>query len=182
MTNFKPRQQLTTDGLIRNLRTAFEKLPDPTTHLSSISLADTLMSGFALFALKDPSLLAFEERRNDANIKTLFRIQQIPRDTYMREQLDPVEPAQLAPVFRQLFARVQRGNLLIPYRFLDQSYLLLADGVEHYRSTKIHCPTCLECHHRNGTIDYYHQMLGLVIAHPDRREVIPLMPRAYASK
>ena len=176
MTNFQPRQQLTTDGLIHNLRTVFEKLPDPTTHISAISLADTLMSGFALFLLKDPSLLAFEARRHDANIKKLFRIQQIPRDTYMRELLDAVEPAQLAPAFRQLFARVQRGKLLIPYRFLDDSYLLLADGVEYYRSTKIHCPTCLECHHRNGTIDYYHQLLGLVIAHPERREVIPLMP------
>ena len=176
MTNFKPRQHLSTDGLIHNLRAEFEKLPDPTPRISSISLADTLMSGFALFALKDPSLLAFEERRNDANIKALFRIRQIPRDTYMREMLDAVEPQQLAPSYRKLFARVQRGKLLAPYRFLDNSYLLLADGVEHYRSAKIHCPTCLECHHRNGTTDYHHQMLGLVIAHPDRGEVIPLMP------
>ena len=176
MTNFKPRKHLTADGLIQRLRTEFEKLPDPTTHASQISLADTLMSGFALFALKDPSLLAFEKRRNDANIKALFRVRQIPRDTYMRELLDGVEPQQLAPAYRKLFASVQRGKLLTPYRFLDNSYLLLADGVENYRSTKIHCPTCLECHHGNGKTDYYHQMLGMVIAHPDLREVIPLMP------
>ena len=34
----------------------------------------------------------------------------------------------------------------------------------------------LECHHRDETVSYYPRMLGLVIAHPDRREVIPLMP------
>lgn len=31
-------------------------------------------------------------------------------------------------------------------------------------------------HHRNGTVTYRHQMLGAALMHPDRREVIPLMP------
>lgn len=176
MINIKPRKHLNTDGLIHTLRDEFEKLPDPTPRTSQISRADALMSGFALFLLKDPSLLAFEQRRNDANIKTLFRVRQIPRDTYLRELLDEVEPKQLASSYRKLFARAQRGKLLDQYRFLDNSYILLADGVEYFRSKEIHCPTCLECHHRNGTTDYYHQMLGMVIAHPDRSEVIPLMP------
>ena len=30
--------------------------------------------------------------------------------------------------------------------------------------------------HRNGSITYYHQMLGAAIIHPDVRAVIPLMP------
>jgi hypothetical protein len=34
----------------------------------------------------------------------------------------------------------------------------------------------LETHHRNGTVTYRHQMLGAALIHPDRREVIPLMP------
>jgi hypothetical protein len=176
MKHIKPRKHLTTDGLIHTLRNEFEKLPDSTPHTSNISLADTLLSGFALFSLKDPSLLAFEKRRNDDNIKTLYRVQTIPSDTYLRELLDEVEPSQLAPAYRKLFARVQRAKLLEQYRFLDDSYLLLADGVEYFRSNDIHCKTCLECHHRKGKVDYYHQMLGMVIAHPDRREVIPLMP------
>lgn len=176
MTTLPPRKHLNTDGLLHTLRDEFEKIPDPTPHASPISLADGLMSGVALYLLKDPSLLAFEQRRNDANLKTLFRIQQIPRDTYLREMLDEVAPQHLAPAYRKLFARVQRGKLLEQYRFLDNSYLLLADGVEYFRSEKIHCNTCLECHHRKGAVDYYHQMLGLVIAHPDLSEVIPLMP------
>ena len=176
MQTIKPRKQLSSDGLIHHLRSEFEKLPDATPHPSKTSLADALMSGFAVFSLKDPSLFAFEKRRNDANLHTLFRIQHVPSDTYMRTLLDEVEPQQLDASYRKVFARVQRGKLLEPYRFLDNSYLLLVDGVEYYRSNKIHCPQCLECHHRNGTVSYYHQMLGLVIAHPDRAEVIPLMP------
>ncbi|EFK06403.1 conserved hypothetical protein [delta proteobacterium NaphS2] len=31
-----------------------------------ISMADALMSGFAVFSLKDPSLLAFDKRRQAA--------------------------------------------------------------------------------------------------------------------
>src|SRR5438132_13845957 len=42
----------------------------------------------------------------------------------------------------------------------------------------IHCASCLEQHHRNGTITYAHQLLGAALIHPDRREVIPLMPEA----
>jgi hypothetical protein len=176
MEPIKPRKHLNPDALVRVLRSEFEQVPDPTPHTAKTSLADALMSGYAVFALKDPSLLAFEQRRNDANLHTLFRIQHVPSDTHMRTLLDEVEPQQLAAPYRKLFAKVQRAKLLPPYRFLDGSYLLLADGVEYYRSNKIHCSKCRECHHSNGTVSYYHQMLGLVIAHPDRAEVIPLMP------
>jgi hypothetical protein len=176
MEAIKPRKHLSPDAMIRVLRREFEQVPDTTPHTSKTSLADALMSGYAVFALKDPSLLAFEQRRNDANLHTLFRIQHVPSDTHMRTQLDEVEPQQLAPAYRKLFAQVQRGKVLEQYRFMDGSYLLLADGVEYYRSNKIHCCKCLECHHSNGAVSYYHQMLGLVIAHPDRSEVIPLMP------
>jgi hypothetical protein len=31
-------------------------------------------------------------------------------------------------------------------------------------------------HHRNGTVTYHHQMLSAALVHPDKREVIPLMP------
>ena len=34
----------------------------------------------------------------------------------------------------------------------------------------------MEKHHHNGTVTYSHQMLGVAFIHPDKREVIPLMP------
>jgi Transposase DDE domain len=34
----------------------------------------------------------------------------------------------------------------------------------------------LETHHRNGTVTYRHQLLGAALIHPDKREVIPLVP------
>jgi hypothetical protein len=175
-TTFKPRKHLSADALIAELRTTFERLADSTPHTSETSLADALMSGYAMFALKDPSLLAFEQRRNDENMKHIYHIKHVPCDTYMRVQLDEVDPFSLGPAFNQLLAQVQRGKVLEDYRFMDGWYLLLCDGVEYYRSENIHCPKCLQRHHRNGSVSYYHQVVAPVIAHPDLAEVIPLMP------
>jgi hypothetical protein len=30
--------------------------------------------------------------------------------------------------------------------------------------------------HKNGTITYYHQIMGAVIVHPEKKQVIPLCP------
>jgi hypothetical protein len=51
---------------------------------SSISIADCLMSGLAIFGLKFPSLLKFDEQRKETpikhNLKTLYNIEQAPSD------------------------------------------------------------------------------------------------------
>ena len=68
----KTRRHLSFDPLIRQIRLRAKQLPD-TRNASdcSYSMADAVMSAFALFALKDPSLLFFQERRNDENMKSL---------------------------------------------------------------------------------------------------------------
>jgi hypothetical protein len=68
-------------------------------------LPDALMSGLAMFALKDPSMLAFDERRqrDEMNLRMIFHLKHVPADTTMRETLDPVEPEQLRPAFRNVF-------------------------------------------------------------------------------
>jgi len=60
--------------------------------------------------------------------------------------------------------------------FLDGHYLVALDGTGYFSSPTIHCASCLQKVHRNGSITYYHQMLGAAIIHPDFRAVIPLMP------
>jgi len=40
----------------------------------------------------------------------------------------------------------------------------------------VHCESCLERQHRDGSITYSHQMLGAVIVHPEHKTVIPLAP------
>jgi hypothetical protein len=55
---------------------------------------------------------------------------------------------------------------------------LALDGTGYFSSKEIHCESCLEQHHRNGTVTYSHQRLGAALIHPDKREVIPLMPES----
>jgi hypothetical protein len=136
-----------------------------------------LMSAFAMFSLKDPSLLAFDARRGEPNIAHLYGIGQVPCDTQMREILDPLDPGQLRPAFSTVFRELQRGRALKPLVFWKDSYLVLIDGTGYFSSQKIHCPSCQVKHSRQtGEGTYYHQMLGAVLVHPDHKEVIPLAP------
>ncbi len=104
----KVRKHLSADALYALVREGFGKVADHRDPRATIPLADALMSAFAMFSLKDPSLLAFEERRSDANLKALFGIGQIPSDTQMREILDPVDPEHLRSHFRHLLFRSMR--------------------------------------------------------------------------
>jgi hypothetical protein len=174
----KARKDLSADALFHRLRLGFDRMPDSRTGESTIPLGDALMSGFAMFSLKDPSLLAFDERRRNPNdnFRTIYGIGQVPSDTQMRAILDPIDPDLLRPLFGDVFRCLQRGKALEPFVYLDGCYLLSLDGTNYFSSSKIHCDSCLKKTHRGGSTTYYHQLLGATLVHPDRKEVIPLAP------
>jgi hypothetical protein len=172
----KGRQHLSADALFRLVRSGFATIPDHRSTEVEIAFTDALMSAFAMFSLKSPSLLAFDKQRAEGNLGTIYGIERVPCDTQMRELLDPVSPESLRPVFKSVFRQLQRGKALEPMAFLDDHYLLSLDGTGYFASKTIHCASCLHKVHRNGSVTYYHQMLGAAIVHPDVRAVIPLMP------
>jgi hypothetical protein len=134
------------------------------------------MSAFAMFSLKSPSLLAFDKERTEGTLDTLYGMERVPCDTYMREILDPVSPELLRPLCNSVFRQLQRGKAREAMVVLDGYYLLALDGTEYCSSQTIHCASCLHKVQRNGSITYDHQLLGAAILHPDCRAVIPLMP------
>jgi hypothetical protein len=172
----KGRKHLSADALFRLVYTGFDQIPDHRPATADIPLTDALMSAFAMFSLKSPSLLAFDRERTESNLHTLYGIQRVPCDTHMREILDQVSPEALRPVFKRVVTQLQRSQALEPMRFFEDSYLLALDGTGYFSSKAIHCASCLQQMHRDGTITYAHQMLGAAIIHPDVRAVIPLMP------
>jgi hypothetical protein len=173
----KTRKTLSANGLFKQVKGSFEEVKDHRVGDVKIALADTLMAGFAMFSLKDPSLLAFDDRRGEPeNLHTVYGIKQIPCDTQMRTILDEVEPESLRPVYKQVFRDLQRGKGLEPYRILGKYYLLSLDGTGYFSSKQIHCVNCLVKKLRNGETRYSHQMLGAAIVHPELKTVIPLMP------
>jgi hypothetical protein len=174
----KVRKRLSSDALFALLKTRFATIPDHrNADKVTFPLADVLQAGFALFSLKDPSLLAFEDRQGDENLHTIYRIGQVPCDTQMRAILDPVDPETLRPMFNDVLREVQRGKVLEDYVFFAGAYLLSLDGTGYFSSKKIHCPCCQEkVNKQTGEITYQHQMLAAAIVHPDQRAVFPLAP------
>jgi len=76
------RKPLSADRMFQRIREGMARIKEHRPMNVSIPLVDALMSGLALFALKDPSLLAFEKRREaPGNLRRIFRIEQIPSDT-----------------------------------------------------------------------------------------------------
>jgi len=175
----KVRKHLSAGGLLKLLRSGFEKIEDHrVAELIKVSLADTLMSAFAMFSLKDPSLLAFDKRRRtDGNLKRVYDLEGVPCDTQMRTTLDEVEPREVKLVFKDVFRELQRGKVLEKFVFLEGCYLLSLDGTGHFFSKKIHCDSCLErVNKKTGEVTYHHQILGAAIVHPDSKVVIPFAP------
>ena len=175
-----PRQHLSASGLLSTIRQRFTSIPDSRTGSPPISLPDALMSGLAVFGLKCPSLLQFDQQRRDPiveyNLHTLYGVEQVPCDTQLRTILDPVDPVYLRPAFKAVFAQAQRGKVLEDYVFFEGRYLMALDGTHFFASSAVSCPHC--CVQKAGTEEerYYHQLLGAALVHPAHKEVLPLAP------
>jgi len=168
---------ISVSNLIQTVRLGFEQIPDHRASNAKISMADALMSAFAMFSLKDSSLLEFEQRREkESNLHNIYDIKTIPCDTHMRTILDLVEPDYIRPIFKAIFGLLQQSQVLSKFVFMNH-YLVSLDGTGYFSSKKIHCSACLEKENsKTGKKTYHHQMLGAAIVHPDLKEVIPLAP------
>ena len=102
------------------------------------STHDVAMSGFAMMYFQEPSLLKFQESLREArhkdNLKTLFDVQNIPKDGQMRNVMDRIDSEEFRPIFKDYFHRLQRGKHLEQYQILDGGYLAVIDGTECFSS------------------------------------------------
>ena len=82
--NYKKRQEKITFGaLMERGSEEFAQLPDHRRANRSYGLADVLRSACAMFSLKSPSLLSFQEqtKQEEKNLKAIYHIQSVPGDT-----------------------------------------------------------------------------------------------------
>ena len=103
--------------------------------INTIPMTSILMSSFAVFALKEPSLLAFEkefkvETKRSKNIKNLFRLEKIPSDTQLRDVLDNVDHKQYRAIFKRLFQYLQRAKTLELFEFMK----IMSQYLTEYRT------------------------------------------------
>ena len=171
--------------LMDDLSEQFSTIADTRASNSQYSLGDALKSTFAMFSLKSPSLLNFQERTRmeDGNLQRVYRIGSIPSDTQMRTIVDEIPADALRYSFAEVITHIESAKVLDSYRYptADNALIASVDGVEHFSSTKVHCPCCTVKQHRDGKTSYHHAALVAVIVHPDKTPVFPLAARANRS-
>lgn len=178
----KSRTALSAESLFEKLSHFFNQVPDHRNPSRvEILLKDFLMSGVAIFSLKIPSLLRFEEEMKDkkkfSHLEGIFGINRVPSDTHMRSVVDEISPKEIIPAFKIIFSEAQRNHALKGFEIFDNSYLLSVDGTGFFYSERVHCESCqVKKTKDSDTKSYYHQMLAGSIVHPDRNTVIPVAP------
>lgn len=172
----KNLDSLEIDRLIGYLKHEFNQFEDTRDDNSSIGLADSLMSGYAMFSLKDSSLLTFNNERTAraSNLKEVYKIDKVPSDSGMRTILDPILPSQFDSIFTGLYKRLERAGIIRQYHYFDDYILCSIDGVHHFSSECIHCSRCTEYNKTNGKKEYRHYTLSSVLMHPDKSVVLPI--------
>lgn len=179
--------------IISHFKEYFSSIPDHRNGNNiSIPLGDALMSAYAMFSLKFPSLLKFEKGYQDEavknNLKNMFGINKIASDTQVRSIIDEVSTDSFRGLYKNIFSKLQRDKKLVAYEFMKINniphYQLIVDGTEFFSSYDVCCKSCnvqkrQKTDKRTGEIlkhnVYSHSMLNAVIAHPDIKTVIPLM-------
>jgi len=185
---YKTRSSFTHSSLLNTIRNVFsgssQQPAKPPTKANNISLVECMMSGLAIFSLKYKSLLQFEkdkaeEKLTRFNIKSLYGIEKVPCDTYLRERLDDSKIISLIrPAFSALFKLLQRGKVLENWKFLDNKYLVSLDASGFFSSNQIKCNYCCVKVSNKGTDKestlYHHQMLVGSVVSPNMKQVLPI--------
>lgn len=173
------RPPFTNSSLFSLIREAFSQHHPNKPRQYDIPTVDCMMSAFALFSLKYPSLLQFENDRTAEkplrhNLRTLYGVPRAPCDTQMRERLDGLDLTGIRSANKAIVGRLQRGKVLEEWKFLDPYYLISLDGTGFFSSHTIHCASCCEKRYKDGEITYTHQMVVGSIVHPDKKQVLPI--------
>lgn len=180
----KCRKRLSLDGIVDLISSELSNIKDSRKGSNiTYSLSDVIMSAFAMFSIKDPSLLCFEGHTSkDANIKNVFKITKVPSDSQMRVVLDNLEEDSLDFLYKLLMQKIQRGKVLEDYVSVGGTYLISVDGTGFFSSNKLFNKNCTEKKSRNGDITYQQQLLGACLVKPNEKEVFPLCPEAIVKQ
>jgi hypothetical protein len=167
------------DELISRVRSGLLEIADHRMSAGNLqyTLIDNLMAGFAMFSLKDSSLLEFREliQERQENLRRIYHLEKIPQDSALRQTIDGVAPSALQRQFSPLISWLKEHNIWSSRRVLEKYHAVSVDGTGYFSSSNTCCDHCLVKEHRNGNTTYHHQLLVAVNVHPDEATVFPLM-------
>jgi hypothetical protein len=168
------------------MRKSFENcsfgIPDPRSGDNcQYTTKDFILCAFACFFFQNSSFLDFQRsmefESNKSNMKTLFGAGKIPTNDQIRNILDNIDPIYFNIIYYDTLKWLKKNGFLNKFDVLDDKYNIIAlDGTNIFNSQKIKCDNCTVTHHRNGTIDYSHNILAASLVSPHTNTIIPLPP------
>ena len=164
------------NDLLKKLKATFCSIPDHRRSNSSYALGDTLMAAFAMFHLKDESLLSFRDKFDSRkeNLARVYGVKDICEDTALRKSLDGIETSRLKQCFKILLNEAEEANLLEDKLVLSKYLAISIDGTGYYCSSSKSCKHCLTKKLTSGKQLNHHQLLASSIVHPDQSTVFPV--------
>ena len=128
-------EPLAFDHLVQALYQQFASLPDCRKGKNTqYAIKDAALGAFAVFFTQSPSFLAYQRTMRQAkgrsNANSLFGMGEIPCDNQIRTLLDPIDPAQLFPVFDGVYAALERSEPLGSFRAFAGQLRIAFDGTE----------------------------------------------------
>src|SRR5208282_2077703 len=132
-------------SLLSGLKAVCAAFPDPRKGRSgNIAMADFGLSAFAMFFMQCASFLSFqralEKGQGRSNCQTLFGVEKIPSDNYIRDMLDEADPARLAPCFERAEHLLREGAAREIFGRLGGRTLIALDGTEVLRQPEDSLP------------------------------------------
>ena len=152
----------------------------------NLVMSDFGLSAFAMFFMQSSSFLSFQRRleqgQGRSNCQSLFGIEKIPSDNYIRDMLDAADPDLLRPCFEQVEAHLHHPAMRSAFGRLGGRYLIALDGTEYFCSQKLSCPHCLTRKRANGKTESYHTLLAATVVAPGHKRILPLFPEFIAAQ
>jgi hypothetical protein len=174
-------------SLLSGLKAVCAVFPDPRKGRGgNIAMPDFGLSAFAMFFTQSASFLSFqrvlEKGQGRSNCQTLFGIEKIPSDNYIRDMLDGADPALLAPCFERVEQLLQEPAMREAFGRFGGRTLVALDGTEYFCSQKLACPHCQTRKRSNSKVESYHSMLAATVVAPGQSKVVPLAPEFIAKQ
>jgi hypothetical protein len=96
------------------------------------------MSAYACMYFQVSSFLAFqqhlENKLKSSNLKTLFDVKDIPKDTQLRDILDKIPTEKFGDVYSHMYEQLRRHHHLKEFEVILGIYLCSVDGSQYHSS------------------------------------------------
>ncbi|MEI7511825.1 MAG: ISNCY family transposase [Candidatus Peregrinibacteria bacterium] len=167
--------------LIGRMKEKMGELTDSRTGKNTqYKMEDAGMGAFSVFFTQCASFLEHQETLKKAkgkrNAESIFGVMHIPSANQIRNMLDPVTPEVLNGMYREIFNRLEKAEIIKGMRSFSNKVLIALDGTEYFSSKKIQCDKCSHRTLKNEEINHYHGVITPVIVQSGNEHVICLEP------